>query len=464
MADETDTVEKADGAVGFELGQTGLKEQSGVVNEEWLRSLTGQRGRAVLAEMRDNDPTVGAGLYGLSMLVRRADWRTTPPDDVPEDDPDVEFAESLRLDMSHSWSAMIGEIMSGMPVFGWQAHEIVYKRRSGENAQRPGDSSRYSDGLIGWRKMAVRAQETLVRWAFDESGGINGMVQRVGAAQEVFIPVEKLVLFRTSTARGNPEGRSALRNAYRPWYLKKRTEDSEAIGIERTLTGIPRFWLPAAVLDPAAQGNLLAQRTAFETIGKNLRRDEQASVFMPLEFDDKGNKRYDMDLITSPGGPTIDTAPVLTRYAQQIAMTLLADVILLGHEKVGTQALADTKIELLCASLDAWLDGIAEVFNRHALPRVFALNGRPTGVLPTYEPASVKPDDVAALVDALVKLSGAGAPLFPDRGLEEWLADKVGYPMPEEVDDPLVNQPPPPPVLVAPVEVDPETSPPPPET
>ena len=235
--------------------------------------------------------------------------------------------------------------MFGMPVFGWQAHEVVYKRRQGEK-ESPGDASRYSDGLIGWRKLAIRSQDTLVRWEFADDGGIAGMWQQCPSGP-VMIPIEKLGLFRTSTARGNPEGRSALRSAYRSWYLKTRMEEQEAIGIERDLTGIPMFELPEELLSPDASGTYLAARQQFENMGKNLRQDEQATILLPLVYDANNNPRYKFTLVPSPGTHQTDTGPVIARHSQTIAMTLLADVILLGHEKVGTQALSVSKVDRL---------------------------------------------------------------------------------------------------------------------
>ena len=423
-------------AVGLELGEVGLKEQRGVIHEEWMRALKGDRGREVYRQMADNDPVVGASLYGLRQLIRRAEWSTRPPDNAENLDPDmveedVQFAESLRHDMSHSWEALIDEIMSGMPVYGWQTHEVVLKQRAGQLPDTPGQSSRYSDGLIGWRKMALRKQATLSRWQFDDTGGLAGMWQRQEEGGEVFIPIEKLGLFRTTQAGGNPEGRSALRNAYRPWWYKTRIEDYESIGIERDLTGIPHFELPEELLDPNATGGQRAALETFKTMGRNLRRDEQSVILTPLAYDERGNKRYNFELVSSPGSAHIDTTPVLTRHNQSIAMSLLADVILLGHEKVGTQALAVSKTDLLAASLDAWLQGIAEVFNRHLLPRIFSVNGKATGDLPQYVPAAVQPDDVNAIVEQINKLAQAGVPLFPDTEIEEWLAERVGYPAPD---------------------------------
>jgi hypothetical protein len=37
-----------------------------------------------------------------------------------------------------------------------------------------------------------------------------------------------------------------LRTAYRPWFMKKRLEEFESIGIERDLAGLPIMWLPTA--------------------------------------------------------------------------------------------------------------------------------------------------------------------------------------------------------------------------
>ena len=42
------------------------------------------------------------------------------------------------------------------------------------------------------------------------------------------IPISKAMLFRTESAKDNPEGRSILRNAYRSWYFKRRIQEIEA--------------------------------------------------------------------------------------------------------------------------------------------------------------------------------------------------------------------------------------------
>src|SRR3990167_5649507 len=99
--------------------------------------------------------------------------------------------------------------------------------------------SRYSDGRIGIRKLGFRGQETLLRWEFDDHGGVQGMIQQAPPGFKlVEIPIAKSLLVRVSSEKNNPEGISLLRNAYRPYYIKTNIEEIEVIGAERDMTGV----------------------------------------------------------------------------------------------------------------------------------------------------------------------------------------------------------------------------------
>ena len=166
-------IQKQQSAVFDELGSSGLLRsgQRGLVYEEFLPQLRDERARKVYREMRDNDPTVGAMLYAIEMLIRQAEWRMEG-----EDQDLVEFVESCLGDMSTSWEDFLAEVLS-MLVYGWSWHEVVYKRRLGPDQKDPSKRSQYADGKIGWRKMPIRSQDSLSEWVFDEEGGIQDMVQ-----------------------------------------------------------------------------------------------------------------------------------------------------------------------------------------------------------------------------------------------------------------------------------------------
>lgn len=417
----------ADAMVGVELGETGLKQQGGIVREEWNRKLQGDKAIRVYAEMRDNSQVAGAVLHAIEMYLRRVTWTTRPYSDDNEDLRRAEFADSLRDDMSHTWPDFISEAVTMLP-FGHAFHESVLKVRQGQIPDSPGESSKHADGLIGWRKLPLRGQESKERWLFDESGGIQGMVQRLTEGGTVTIPIEKALLFRTTTAKGNPEGRSVFRTAYRAYHYAKRTEEYEAVGTERDLAGIPMAEVPEALLDPNASEQLRASRLAIEDILKNVRNDEQAGIMWPLAYDAKGNQRYRFSLLASPGTKQVKTGEIIDRWHRYEAMSLLADVILLGHEKVGSEALARTKSEMFTLSLDTWMQHLADVVNLHGLPRIFRLNGFPTDRMPTYVPAPVTEVDLMELVQMVAVLSGQGAAFFPNPELEQWIAGKIGIP------------------------------------
>src|SRR5690606_2491763 len=103
---------------------------------------------------------------------------------------------------------------------------------------------------------------------------------------KVVIPMSKGLLFRTEIARDNPEGRSLLRNAYRPWYFKKRIEEIEGIGIERDLAGLPVLTPPENVdiWDPE---NVEAQRlrSRAESLVRNIRRDRSEGIVKPYGWE-----------------------------------------------------------------------------------------------------------------------------------------------------------------------------------
>lgn len=386
-----------------EIGVTGLKHSWGHITEEFLPALQGDKANKTYREMGDNDPIAGAVLYAFENMVRQVTWTVTGTR--------AKFVEDNMRGMAHSWEDFIAEALSKLQ-YGWSYHEIVYEER---------------DGRIMWRKLPIRGQDTLFRWEIDEHGGCQGMWQTSPSFQTVFIPIDKALHFRTSAKRNNPQGRSVLRTAYRPWWFKKRIEEIEAIGVERDLAGIPIIEVPAELLSSTATAEAVAAVAEFKNIVENIRNDEQAGLVVPQAYDERGNPLYKYGLLSSNGRRQFVTGDIISRYSQQIAMASMADVILLGHEKVGSFALSSDKSKLLTIGLQAQVDEIAAVLNKHALPRLFELNGidqQNTRIVA----GEINQVDVAALADVVFKLSQAGMRFFPSESLEEHVRAQLDIP------------------------------------
>src|SRR5262249_15553270 len=198
--------------------------------------------------------------------------------------------ESLMDDMSHTWEDLVTENLSMLP-FGFAPHEIVYKKRLGRDPgpdpDRPGHDlpkSRYDDGKIGWRRLPLRGQETIIKWFFDENGITKGMTQQPWIGPLIDIPIEKLLLFRPLQFKGKPEGRSILRSAYRSYFLTKRIEEQEAISFER-MNGFPVVTVPNILLEAAKSGDpdAVATLAQMKQIATNVRVDEQMGAVFPSD-------------------------------------------------------------------------------------------------------------------------------------------------------------------------------------
>lgn len=424
-----------------EIGTGGLARTGGFIIEEFLTGLRGLTGAKAYKEMSTNDPVVGALLFAIEQLIRNIEWRIDPftgseEEDQKQDDLDLaQFVDECRRDMSTTWDTMVSDILS-MLVYGYAFCEIVYKKRMGNDQDDPSKRSKYSDNKIGWRKIALRAQETTWMWRLDEKGGIQGMVQvdpSTGGQGAVEIPIEKALLFRTSSSRNNPEGRSLLRNAYRPWRFKKTIEEIEAVGIERDLAGLPVAYVPPQLLSANANEAMIGARNAIQDLVRGIKRNENEGILFPLSYDENGREMYKLSLLTTGGQRQFDTDKIVARYDQRIAMTVLADFILLGHENVGSFALGASKIDLFTTAISQIAHEICDVFNEYAIPRLLKLNGIKTDRMPQLAFGQLTHVDLALLGDFIQKVAGAGA-LVIDSGLDEHLRQLAGLP-PREEDD-----------------------------
>lgn len=420
---------KIDANPMVELGSTGLRRSAGYLNEEFLPALKGRKAVGIYREMSDNDPIIGALLFAVDRLLRQLEWRVEPASQSQEDKDAAEFLESCMDDMSHTWDDFISEILTMLP-YGWSWHEVVYKKRVGPWEKDPKKRSKYTDNKIGWRKIPIRSQETLQRWVFDDTGGVKAMIQLAPPKYETTIlPIERSLLFRVTTIKNNPEGRSFLRNAYRPWYYKKRLEEIEGIGVERDLAGLPVAKVPHDYLSAKKGTDKAKMVDAFRKMVRSVRRDEQEGVVIPAAYDqDTKQPLFDFQLLNSGGSRSFNTSEIIQRYEQRMLMTVLADFIMVGHEGTGSYALHTDKSGLFRASINSIAQAIADVLNRYAVPRLFAVNGMKLEQLPQFKPGDVDPPDLAQLSQFMTAMSQAGVQWFPDPELEKFVRGAARLP------------------------------------
>lgn len=405
-----------------EIGRIGQRRYGGIFYEEFLPELQGTRGMKAYREMADNDDTVGAIMFAIKMLIRHVNWSVEPCGDSTKDREAAEFIESCMYDMQCTWTDTISEILSFL-AYGWSFHEIVYKRRMGKTRNRR-TNSKYSDSLIGWQKLPVRSQDTLYQWEYDSKDNLKGMTQMPPPDFGLFtIPIQKALLFRTESAKDNPEGRSILRNAYRPWYFKRRIQEIEAIGIERDLAGLPVFYAAKDIdIWNADDPEMVRLHSMLLRMVKNIRRDEYEGIVLP--------DGYRFELVSTGGTRQFDTNAIINRYDTKIAQTVLADFITLGHEKVGSFALSADKTELFSVAISSFLDIICETFNSQGIPALIDINGSHfEGIAdyPAMRHGDIEEKDIQKMGQYIRDMVGIGI-VVPDDALEDYAREIGGLP------------------------------------
>lgn len=406
--------------------------------EEFIQELRGVKGVQVYTEMADNDATVGAILFAIEMLMRNCEFHVEPAGESAKDKEAAEFIESCMNDMERTWADTLSEILSFL-TYGWSYHEIVYKRRIGKTSS-PITNSKYADGLIGWRKLPIRAQDTLYGWEYkDDSDDMIGMTQQPPPDyRRVTIPIEKALHFRTRSRKDNPEGRSILRTAYRAYYFKKRLEEIEGYGMERDLAGFPVLYAPADmdVWDEDPEMRKIYARA--EQIVSSIRRDAREGLVIP-----GGENGWKLELLASSSKRQFDTNAIIDRYDKRIATSVLADFVMLGQQQVGSFALADSKTHIFALAIGTYLDVVCEVFNNQGIPRLIDLNGEHFKGITDY-PRMVHGDiedkDLQQFTTFVKEMVGAGI-IVPDEALEDEVRRVGGLPERVETSAPKDVQP-----------------------
>lgn len=411
-----------------ELGRTGLNRFGGFVREEWHRDLHGRHAARIYREMSDNHPIIGAVFLSIELLIRQVQKRVDlkPGADTPLHIEAQELCQSAIEDVQGGENGVMGNALV-MLRFGWAWLEKVFKISRG-HSELGIFNSKFNDGKIRWNKLAPRAPESLWQWVFDDAGEVVAMIQRAKPDnQQRTIPRAKSVHFRLlDDGKNNPEGRALLRNAYTSYFFQKNIMFTEAVGIERQMAGFPHIQLPPSLMDSKNPDHIAAVRS-YETMGQKTRSDEYACWVTPSEEDVNGKTGYKFGLISSSGRNVAQTDPIIKRYASWVAISLLAKFMLLGVDKSGSFALADSDTDFFALAVAAVLDTIQAPFTDELFPELCELNGIPREFAPVYAHGDIEKIDMAALSTAINSLTGSGA-LQPDEDLEDHIREEMNLP------------------------------------
>ena len=167
---------------------------------------------------------------------------------------------------------------------------------------------------------------------------------------------------------------------------------------------------------------MVLMRQEAERLITNIRRDEMEGIVKP--------NGWELELLSTGGQRQFDTSKIIDRYDTRIAMTVMADFVLLGHQQVGSFALSSDKTELFGVAIGGFLDIICEEFNNNAIPKLIDINGDHFNGITDYPKmihGDIENEDLDKLGMFLERVTTSGL-LLPDENVEDHIREVAGLP------------------------------------
>lgn len=426
----------------LKLGETGfnsLRVVAGIPYEECQRELQFPQSIQTFKKMK-RDSTVAPALNFVEMMIARAQWDLEIPKGYEDELKDkTEFVRQNMNDMEHSWFSFIKQAAT-FNTFGFAVIEKVFRKRLKSNG------SKYDDGLIGIKKLPLRAQDSLIGWEWTNQGrDLDGVWQAVikpagyqqgtylrtltdaTFGEKVKIPRKKFMLFRTGNDKDSPLGCSPLISCYESWKYKKALEVVEGQGVSADMQGFKILYIPPRYLTEDATPEDKEVAAHYQRILKNMHVGEQSAAIFPLVLDENGKRMFDFEIVSVSGSKAYDTNKIINRYSLEILTALGADFLVLGQGSGGSFALSDNKQAIGEIAIEAKLAEIQDQLNHDLIPQLFSLNGWSTEVLPKFVFRGVDKPDLDVLSKWVQRLGAAGLiPQTPET--VDWLCEQAGMP------------------------------------
>lgn len=202
-----------------ELGYASPSPFTSWTRDERVPELRDQMGIRTYYDMKRADGIIRSLLRYIKTPVLSARWFVEPATDSTIDQNIAKFVEETLFEkIASPWHRILEDALL-MCEYGYSPLEKVFDIDT--------------DGRMILTKLAPRHPLDIKEWVYDAEGGPNGIVMNpteMNGWQDIFIPIEKLVVFVLEQEAGDMRGISILRSAYKHYYYRDCTsEDTEIL-------------------------------------------------------------------------------------------------------------------------------------------------------------------------------------------------------------------------------------------
>ena len=398
------------------LGRTGRRERTATltIDDPVLVEFRGTKAFKTLGKMA-LDPIISGALELDHLLLRAVDWTIEPGGEEPID---IEFSEFVAENIARlrpGWPSTVGAA-SDMVLWGFQVFEVLFEQ--------------VDSGVFMWSGFMPLDPRTVSQWVtHPQTGQLLGLVQVGADGRPIEIPAWKLLHFRTRPMPGRPEGRSLARNAFLVWTDKQELRRIVKVGLRRDLTGMVKIEAPSRLFSAGASDEDKAALAETENMAREVERDIREGLVIPHEqLEDGKPSGWRVSLMGSTGRRQIDIEKLWTMLNRDMAIAMVADAILIGHEGVGSLALKSSATKTQARAAGSWLDVIEEHMEQYAIRVLKLINPKfanaATPILKHGDIEELPIEEIGKYFSSLITAGG----VLPDPALDKWFRQRVNAP------------------------------------
>lgn len=430
------------------IGASGTVDYKGFLQQdEYNPDLVGQQGIEAWDKMLRSDGSVQEAVEHIFSPIKNATVTVEPPDNPDEQElvatalVEAAFFDTLNQPFVEYLDQALDYLSFGHQLFelSWQVveQELRYTL-PGEFDVDPATGRRTpktvtvpSQQWIVWDRFEQRLQKTIIQWN-QHGGRLESVVQTTfkdDSYVTVTIPATQLLLLINKRRGDQFTGRSILRAAYKPWYLKELIERVEAVALERWGVGIPIAYPPSSARDDAAVIDRLEQ------ILTDLKGGESTYIVAPGPKQTTGPNGQEGYLfeIMSPSGTPPDFSSAKQYHRSEIKAAVLARFAELGHAQTGARSTGDTQSKVWYDALHAVARYLQDV---HQAPIRQLVDANLPGIsrYPRLAFSGIEARDLNEFATSIAGLVSSTA-INADGTFRGWVRTEIDAPPEDEADD-----------------------------
>ena len=362
-----------------------LPNQTDETNYQWN---TDSR-YTLIKKMRRTDPGVIGFLHAYKDPILTTSWSVNG-----EKRDQVDFVEQ-NLFKRIEWNAFINDCLFYLD-YGNMVFEKCWVSENGK----------------WWLdKLSPRFPGTFT-WELGSDNKTWVTISQSAGGGTVHIPREKLMVFINEQEGNDMNGVSVLRQIYKPWKLKEKTEMSMDAIITRNGMGIPVARAPDTISDVDESrilewlGNVAANDTAF--------------------FFEKGDVEFRFQGVE---GQVVDPTPFVNHLSTEMLVAGAQGIMGLATSNRGSSSTGETLSGPYYDRIAAIASVICDVVNHELIPQMIDYNFgiQVDGVYPVIESAGITSKGIFSKAEAIVHLAQAGF-MWPEKGINRYIRSAFNLP------------------------------------